>query len=151
MSKQTVDKAKVMVFGAFDGLHRGHLNFFKQARNLHQNSFLIVSIARDKNIFRIKGRLPFLSEKKRFNLIKKTGLADKVVLGGLEKHIFHITKEKPDIIALGYDQKFYTQNLKRDLKNKGILVKIVRLKPFKEKIYKNHLLNAKTDAWRSFL
>jgi hypothetical protein len=32
------------------------------------------------------------------------------------------------------------KNLKKDLKNKGILVKIVRMKPYKEKIYKNHLL-----------
>jgi len=44
---------------------------------------------------------------------------------------------------LCYDQKVYVKNLKRDLKNKGILVKIVRLKPFKKGIYKNHLLRAK--------
>lgn len=134
---------KIMVFGTFDGLHQGHLNFFKQARNLHQNSFLIVSIARDKNVFKIKGKLPVFSEKKRFNLIKKTRLVDKVVLAGLQEHIPHIVKEKPAIIALGYDQKFYVKNLKKDLKNKGILVRIVRLKPYKQRIYKNHLLRKK--------
>ena len=42
-------------------------------------------------------------------------------------------KEKPDVIALGYDQKAYIKNLKKDLKNKGISVKIIRLKPYKEK------------------
>ena len=52
--------------------------------------------------------------------------------------------ERPDIIALGYDQKEYVKNLKKDLKNKGISVKVVRLKPYKEKVYKNHLLKKKT-------
>jgi len=143
MSKKGVDKKKIMVFGTFDGLHKGHINFFWQARNLHQNSFLIVSIARDKNVLRIKGKSPFFNEKKRITLIKKSRLADKVVLAGLKEHISHIVKERPDIIALGYDQKVYVKNLKKDLKNKGILVKIIRLKPYREQIYKNHLLNKK--------
>ncbi len=132
-----------MVFGTFDGLHKGHFDFFRQAKKLSKNNFLVVSIARDKNVRKIKGKLPILNEKKRGNLVKKCKLADKVVLAGIRNHIPHIVKENPDIIALGYDQKYYTLNLKKDLKNKGILVKIVRLKPYKEKVYKNHLLNKK--------
>ncbi len=133
-------RTKIMVFGTFDGLHKGHLNFFKQAKNFIKNSFLIVSIARDKNVYKIKRFKPLLKEKERLNLIKKCTLVDKVVLSGLANHIPHIVKEKPDIIALGYDQKFYVKNLEKDLKNKGILVKIVRLKPYKKNIFKNNLL-----------
>ena len=129
-----------MVFGTFDGLHRGHVNFFKQARKSARNPFLIVSVARDKNVARIKGRKPVFSENQRINLVKKSGFADKVVLAGQTRHLPHILKENPEIIALGYDQKAYVKNLKKDLKNKGFSVKIVRLKPYKEKIYKNHLL-----------
>jgi FAD synthetase len=136
-----MQKTKIMVFGTFDGVHQGHLNFFKQARKLSKKSFLIVSIARDRNVFRIKGKLPTLNEKKRITLIKKYRLVDKVVLSGTTNHIPHILKENPDIIALGYDQKAYVENLKKELKNKGISVKIVRLKPFKQKIYKNNLLH----------
>ncbi len=132
-----------MVFGTFDGLHQGHLNFFKQARNLAKNSFLIVSVARDKNVLKIKKNIPVFSERQRVNLIKKSSLAHKVILSGLKNHIPHILKEKPDIIALGYDQKAYIQNLKKDLKSKGLSVKIVRLKPYKEHIYKNALLRKK--------
>ena len=143
-----------MVFGTFDGLHPGHLSFFKQARalkslvpgqakNFMKNSFLIVSIARDKNVFKIKGKSPGKNEKERMILVKKCGLVDKVVLAGIKNHLPHIIKENPDIIALGYDQKAYTRNLKKDLKNKGISVKIIRLKPYKEKLYKNHLLKIK--------
>ena len=92
---------------------------------------------------KIKERLPFLNEKKRLALIKKYKIADKIVLSGIKNHIPHITKEKPDIIALGYDQKAYVKNLKKDLKNKGTLAKIVRLRPYREKIYKNNLLKIK--------
>ena len=140
MSKKTVEK-RIMVFGTFDGLHKGHLNFFQQARNLFENSFLIVSIARDRNVIKIKGKSPFWDERKRMMLVKNCKLADKVVLAGIKNHIPHIVKENPDIIALGYDQRAYVKNLKKDLKSRGILVKIIRLKPYKEKIYKNQLLH----------
>lgn len=136
-NKQT----RIMVFGTFDGLHDGHLSFFKQAKDFTKNSFLIVSIARDKNVKRIKGKYPILNEKKRMVLVRNCFLVDKVVLSGVKNHIPHIVKEHPDIIALGYDQKVYVKNIKKDLKNKGINISIVRLKPYKEKIYKNNLLH----------
>lgn len=132
-----------MVFGTFDGLHEGHINFFKQAKNLVKNSYLVVSVARDKNVLKIKGKKPEFSEGARLILVKKNNLVDKAVLAGRSKYLVHILKEKPDIIALGYDQKAYVQNLKKDLKNRGILAKIVRLKPYKKNIYKNHLLKIK--------
>lgn len=134
---------KIMVFGTFDGLHKGHIHFFNQAKNIVKNSFLIVSIARDKNVLKIKGKLPILNEIDRMNLVEECNLVDKIVLSGLKNHIPHIVKENPKIIALGYDQKFYVKNLKKDLKNKGILVKIIRLKPYKKNLFKNHLLRKK--------
>lgn len=135
-----MEKTRVMVFGTFDGLHRGHLNFFTQAKKFMKNSFLIVSIARDKNVIKIKNKKPRFSEVERLGLVKKCNIVDKVVLAGKDKYLAHILKECPDIIALGYDQKAYVKELKKDLKNKNIVVKIVRLKPYKEHIYKNHLL-----------
>ncbi len=136
-------QTRIMVFGTFDGLHPGHLDFFKQAKNFIKNSFLIVSIARDENVFRIKGEYPYLPERARMMLIKKCILVDKVVLSGIKNHLPHIVKERPDIIALGYDQKAYVKNLKKDLKNKGVLVRVVRMRPYREKIYKNHLIKIK--------
>jgi len=137
------EETKIMIFGTFDGLHAGHLHLFKQARRLAKNPFLIASIARDKNVFKIKGESPRLGEKKRTTLVRKCKLIDKVVLSGMRDHVPHIVKERPKIIALGYDQKFYIKNLKKDLKNKGLEAKIVRLRPYKEKIFKNHLLRGK--------
>jgi FAD synthetase len=145
MSKKPVENKeksiKVMVFGTFDGLHPGHLNFFKQARDLAADAYLIVSIARDKNVARIKGRKPKINEKKRLALLKKSALADKVVLAGEKNTMPHILKERPDIIALGYDQEAYVDDMRQEIKNRKLKIKIVRLKPYKEKIYKNSLLN----------
>ncbi len=136
-----------MAFGTFDGLHKGHLDFFRQAKNLAKDSFLIVSVARDKNVLKIKGKYPVLNEKERLTLIqrfiKRSNLVNKVILAGIQNHLPHIIKERPNIIALGYDQKAYVKNLKKDLKKKGIIVKIARLKPYQEKIYKNRLLKIK--------
>ena len=141
LDKRAKKSVKIMVFGTFDGLHQGHLNFFQQARNLDRRGYLIVSVARDRNVKKIKGQTPIFGEKKRMNMIKRINLADKVVLSGLNNYLLHILREKPVVIALGYDQKsYYVKNLKKNLAERGLKVKIVRLKPYKEKIYKNRLL-----------
>ena len=133
-------RTKIMVFGTFDGLHQGHLDFFRQAKKLSKKSFLIASISRDKNVYKIKKVRPIFSEKQRVILTKKCKLVNRVVLAGIKNHLPHILKERPDIIALGYDQRNYTKSLKKDLKNKGLVVNIVRLKPYKKHTFKNHLL-----------
>ncbi len=133
-------EVRIMIFGTFDGLHQGHVNFFKQARKLSKNPYLVVSVARDSNVKRIKKALPRLSEKERARILRKNKFIHKVVLGGDKNHVPHIVRERPEIIALGYDQKFYVKNLKNLLKRAGLAVKIVRLKAYKPKIYKNRLI-----------
>lgn len=130
-----------MLFGTFDGIHKGHLNLFKQARKLAKEPFLVVLIARDKNVFRIKKKKTIYIEKERMKLVKKCILVDKVILGSVDNYLVNILKEKPAIIALGYDQKVYVKELKKDLKNKKTDIKIVRLKSYKKNIYKNSLLS----------
>ena len=129
-----------MVFGTFDGVHDGHLDFFRQAKELAGDAYLIVSIARDCNVQNIKGKNTEFLENKRKSLVNKCRAVDKVVLAGKTKYLEHILKEKPDIIALGYDQKAYVQELKFDLKKNGLAIKVVRMKAYKPRIFKNHLL-----------
>ncbi len=137
----TKNVVKIMVFGTFDGLHEGHVNFFMQAKKLSPNPFLTVSIARDKNVLKIKKKLPFLNEKKRKNLVGSCVLVNKVVFGGVNDYLAHIKKENPNIIALGYDQRAYVENLKQDLKKNNLKITVKKLKPYKQHIYKNHLLH----------
>ena len=95
---------KVVCAGTFDYLHQGHIDFLTQAKALGDG--LVVIVARDETVKRIKGFLPTHNEELRMNRVRDTGIPDTVVLGNLEEDIFHILDElKPDIIALGYDQR----------------------------------------------
>ena len=47
---------KIIVFGTFDILHKGHLNLFKQAKQ--HGDYLMAVIARDKNVKKAKGKFP---------------------------------------------------------------------------------------------
>ncbi len=140
---EKIFKIRIMVFGTFDVLHKGHLNFLKQARALAKNPYLIVSIARDANVKKIKGQRPALNQHQRLDNVKKCGLAEKCVLGGLKDYLPHILKEQPSVIALGYDQTAYVDNLKRDLGKAGLRLKIRRLKAFKPRVHKSSLLKRK--------
>lgn len=128
---------KVMVFGTFDRLHPGHLNFLKQAKKYGQ---LFIVIARDKTVKKLKKKKPNQNEKERLAAIKKLKIARKVILGSLKDKYQLIKRIKPEIICLGYDQKFFVKDLPKKIKEFGLKTKIVRLKPFKPKIYKTSIL-----------
>ena len=132
---------RIMVFGTFDMVHIGHVDFFRQARALSKRPHLIVSVARDKVVERIKGSRPRRNEKQRKSLVERNTLVDEVVLGQEEGYLEHIVDAKPDIIALGYDQSGeYVDCLERDLLNFGKKIKIVRLKAFNPEKYKTSKL-----------
>ena len=72
---------RIMVFGTFDMIHAGHEDFFRQARALAKESYFIVSVARDANVERIKGKKPRNSEIARQAALAGHALVDEVVLG----------------------------------------------------------------------
>ncbi len=123
----------VMAFGTFDILHPGHINFLSQAK---KHGELIVIIARNRTVKRLKGKLPLHNEKQRLEAVKGLKLAAKVILGSLTDKFAAIKKYRPDIIALGYDQTYFVDQLKQ-LKLK---IKIIRLRPFKPRIHKTSII-----------
>ncbi len=130
-----------MVFGTFDMIHEGHVDFFRQARALASEPYLIVSVAREPVVTRIKGERPKRSERERRALLARNTLVNEVVLGQEDGYIEHIMRAKPDIIALGYDQQGeYVERLERDLTESGYTVKVVRLKAFRPETYKTSKL-----------
>ena len=130
-----------MVFGTFDMVHEGHVDFFRQARALAPDPYLIVSVARDPVVARIKGAKPRRSEKERYSLLERNTLVDEVVLGQEDGYIEHIQEAKPEIIALGYDQSGeYVERLEKDLFRVGVKAKVVRLKAFQPGTYKTSKL-----------
>ena len=120
---------KVMATGAFDILHLGHIYFLKEAKKL--GDILIVVVATDSTVRKLKHE-PVNPEKIRLDLIKELKIVDKAYLG-YENDIYEILKEiKPDIITLGYDQLHDEKTIEKELKNRNIKAKVIRLKEYKE-------------------
>lgn len=130
-----------MVFGTFDGLHEGHLDFFSQA--LEHGDYLIAVAGRDKNIKKIKGHLPKKSERERYNDLQKCKLVGKPVLGYEDDPYQIIETLKPDVICLGYDQNSFTKNLKKELKKRGLASRIFRMKPYDPKKFHSSIFKNK--------
>lgn len=137
--KNEKHKKKVMVFGTFDIFHLGHRSFLRQAKE--NGDYLTVVVARDKTVKSVKKQDTKNKEQARLENVQKSMLADEVVLGSLGDKYEVIKKYKPDVICLGYDQKFFIKNLKSKLMDFGLVeTEVVRLKSYKPEIYKSSKL-----------
>ncbi len=129
---------KILVFGTFDILHPGHLDFFKQARE--HGDHLTAVVALDDTVEEQKGERPANTEKERLQTVRECELADEAVLGNKGDRFTIIKDIKPDVICLGYDQWAKEDELKERLKKMGIACEIHRLKPYMPNKYKSSLL-----------
>ena len=131
--------ARILVFGTFDLLHRGHEFFLGEAKKL--GSELVVVVARDESVLEIKGREPVHSEQQRLAAVQQLSFVDKAVLGNKISKRYEIVRElKPDIIALGYDQKPSEAELRGTLEKMELHPAIVRVPAFNEKEFKSSKL-----------
>lgn len=120
-----------MVFGTFDILHPGHLFLLNEAKKLGNS--LTVVIARDKTVQTVKNITSQNDEQTRLKNITDLNIADKVILGNSGDKYQVVKDEAPDVIALGYDQTAFTADLEKVFPE----IKIIRLSPYKEDIYKS--------------
>lgn len=131
-------KRRVMAFGSFDILHPGHLHYLREAS---RHGDLIVIVARDRSIEKLKGRKPLIDEDSRLEVIKSLKFVKSAVLGDRIRKwndIYKILRKfRPDVIAFGYDQRVDMKYLKEFLDANGLHPKIVRIKPFKGKTFKS--------------
>jgi len=128
----------VLTFGSFDHVHDGHLYYLKEAKK--HGEYLIVVIARDKTIEKIKGKKPKYPELERVDHVQSIPFVDKVILGGLDDPYAIIGEIKPDVICLGYDQFSFSGNLKKELKKRMLNPEVYRISAYKEHIYKSSKL-----------
>ena len=126
----------VLVFGCFDIIHPGHIWFLQQAKK--HGDHLVVVLARDNQIRRIKGHAPQIKEQDRLALVKALKLVDAAYLGDNAYRYERLVKKiKSDIIVLGYDQKETIEEIQARV---GTHIRIVRLKAYKPKKYKSSLI-----------
>jgi len=124
----------VLAAGVFDFFHPGHQAYLRQARAL--GSKLVVIIARDASVLRIKGFMPTHDEQTRAAAVRAAGIADTVWLGDKNNFMHSIARAAPQIIALGYDQRLPNIPLPAAIQ----IVRLAAEQPerFKSSLYRNN-------------
>jgi FAD synthetase len=135
MAKQTARKRRVVLAsGVFDLIHLGHVRFLEDAKKAGgPKAKLIVIVAKDSTVEKMKGRKPIMSEDERLALVKSLKVVDDAVLGYEGLDIGEVVEKiKPDIIALGWDQAEMENSVKNYLAKHKLQFSIVRIGKFGE-------------------
>lgn len=122
----------MLATGVFDLLHLGHLRFLQESkRKGGPRSKLVVVVARDKTVFRRKGKGPVIPEDQRRELVGALRVVDRAILGREEIDLLGILKEvKPNIVCVGYDQDEIRTAVTRLIMKKWLPIKVVRIRRF---------------------
>ena len=123
----------VLASGVFDLIHLGHVRFLEEAKRAGgEKAKLVVVIARDNNVEKMKGK-PIMSEDQRRALVESLKVVDEVVLGHEKFDIGEmIEKIKPDVIALGYDQASMEEDVKKYIAQHKLSIEVVVIGKFGE-------------------
>ena len=132
MAHQTRKSKVVLASGVFDLLHLGHVRFLEDAKRAGgKNAKLVVIVASDATVEKMKGKKPIMSEAQRVALVESLRVVDKSVLGFENVHIGEVILEiKPDVIALGYDQLEMEDQVQTYVDTHKLPIKIVRIGKF---------------------
>lgn len=137
---------RVMASGVFDILHAGHLRYLEEARSLGDE--LVVVVATD-NTVRKRKHEPIIPEKMRLELIQGLKPVDHAFLGTEGDFLDIVLQIRPDIIALGYDQKFDEEGISKRLAERGLTVKVVRMDKYEDDLNGTRKIIAKIIDWYS--
>ena len=136
----------VMTGGVFEIIHPGHVQTLEQAK--HLGDILVVSVARNETVKRNKHRVPIHDEELRRKLVASISFVDGAVLGS-ETDIFEtVLLLKPDIIALGYDQRHSEEMIRREVESRGVNAKVVRLDSSVPDIKTSKIVEGKPEVLR---
>ncbi|TFF92501.1 FAD synthase [Candidatus Thorarchaeota archaeon] len=120
---------RVLAAGKFDILHLGHIAYLEQAKELAgEGGYLIVVVALDRTIKRERGAQPVFPQEQRRRIVQALDVVNEAVLGyDTDDHTKIVRKLKPDIVALGYDQRTDIDALQRLFDRENLNTRIVRL------------------------
>jgi FAD synthetase len=118
---------RVMTTGVFDLLHPGHIAMLEEAASLGDE--LVVVIARDESAEKEKHR-PITPEEHRRRMVEALKPVSRAVLGHRGDYYRIVEELKPDVIALGFDQKYDEKAVEDKCASRGVKLKVVRLPHF---------------------
>lgn len=118
--------------GVFDLVHYGHVRFLEEAKKAGgKNVKFIVIVARDKTVMKMKNRKPVMPEDHRRAVIEALKPVDEAVLGFEDLSFKETIKSiKPDVIAIGYDQKKIEKEVIQAVRDMRVDIQIVRIGRF---------------------
>lgn len=122
----------VLASGTFDLPHYGHLKFLEEAKKAGgSNAKLVVIVARDSTVERLKGVKPVISENQRRALIEALKPVDIALLGYEDlDYVRVIEKVKPDIIVVGHDQRAIEEDVKKAIARQKLKIDVERIGKF---------------------
>jgi cytidyltransferase-like protein len=130
-----------MVFGVFDGIHEGHRALFSQAKKL--GDYLIAVTPPDQIIQQLKGHLPKINLEERMEHLKKVDEVNEVAIGDNQLGVWEVVRKyKPDIIVLGYDQRFLKEDLEKHFSEFGYLPDIKIMESYRPEVYHSSILKS---------
>jgi len=121
-----------MATGVFDILHPGHVHYLTEARKLGDE--LVVVVARDATARKLK-REPVVPEESRRQMVEALKPVDWAVLGTTGDMYDTVVTLKPDVIALGFDQRWDPEVIRDECAKRGVKVKVVRLTGVPERLH----------------
>lgn len=128
----------ILTFGSFDVVHEWHKYFLSEAKKY--GDILVTVLATDINIKKFKGKKPLYSIEERVNHVKDLSISNIIISWDEDNPLKWIDMYMPKIICLGYDQVWFSKELETYIKINDLDIEIIRIKPFKEDIYKSSLL-----------
>ncbi len=115
----------VLVGGVFDIVHPGHVFFLRKAKEF--GDCLCVVVARDSTVAKLK-RMPVIPEDQRLRVVESLKPVDFAVLGYEGKDFIEFVKDmRPDVIALGPNQKHGVKDLRVKLLKAGLEADVERV------------------------
>ena len=144
--KKDIEKIKkikfiVLTFWTFDILHKWHEYYLKNAKKYSDT--LITIIWTDSNVEKIKRKLPIYNEEIRKTNLENQNISDLVLIWNEKDPFKLIKKYKPQVICLGYDQRGFSDKLSEFIINNNLSMEVIRLKSYKENIYKSSIIREK--------
>jgi len=122
----------VLTSGVFDLIHYGHIRLLEEAKKLGgEGSRLVVIVARDETINKLKGKPPVIPEDQRRAVIEALKVVDEALLGYEDINMLKVINLiKPNIIAVGYDQQNIEGMTNEAIKTQKLPIKVIRLGRF---------------------
>ena len=117
---------KIVATGTFDILHPGHIYYLEESKKLGDELWVIV--AREKNV--IHKPRPIVSEDQRLRMIQSLRCVDHAILGDHTDMYKPIREINPDIITIGFNQKWSLEKLRSEMSERGICAEVVQISEY---------------------